>query len=94
LYLHSLEIRSAYCTQVFLFYVILRAIVRIQGAFHKMNHAEQVDALYDELNNTLLRFDDEFDLKASDQVWVLHCLINDITNISLDFEVDINIEDD
>jgi len=49
---------------------------------------EQVDALYEAISKVIMRFDDEFDLTASNKVWVLQCLINDISDVGLDFEAE------
>ena len=59
-----------------------------------MEHSEQIDALYNELAKILDRFSEEFDISGADKVWVLHCLINETTDVNLDFEAEIQIEDD
>lgn len=57
-----------------------------------MRNEDQVDALYEEIYKVILRFDEEFDLNISNKVWVLQCLINDISNVNLDFEADFEDE--
>jgi hypothetical protein len=57
-----------------------------------MREADQIDALYEEIYKVILRFDGEFDLNVSDKVWVLQCLINDISDVNLDFEADFEDE--
>lgn len=53
-----------------------------------MEKGEQLDALYVEIAKVLDRFDGEFDLDADGVVWVLQCLIHDISNIDLNFEAE------
>ena len=53
-----------------------------------MDKREQLDALYAEISKVLERFDREFDLEGDGVVWVLQCLIHDVSNINLDFEAE------
>ena len=53
-----------------------------------MDKREQLDALYAEVAKVLDRFDDEFNLEVDGVVWVLQCLIHDVSNINLDFEAE------
>ena len=58
-----------------------------------MDRGEQLDALYAEIFKVLDRFDREFDLDGPGVIWVLQCLIHDVSDIDLDFEAEIDIED-
>jgi len=51
-----------------------------------MESGEQIDALYEELQKVLNRFNQEFDLKGSDVVWVLELLKKETLDVSLDFQ--------
>ena len=51
-----------------------------------MESSEQIDALYEELQKVLNRFNQEFDLKGSDVVWVLELLKKETVDVSLDFQ--------
>ena len=54
-----------------------------------MKNEEQMDALYNDLARVLIRFKQEFDLKGPDIVWVLECLVHDVSDVCLDFEADL-----
>lgn len=49
---------------------------------------EQIDALYQELEKTIYRFRQEFDLKGSDLVWVLELLKQEAVDVRIDFQSD------
>jgi len=59
-----------------------------------MRREEQMDALYDDVARVLIRFKQEFDLKGPDIVWVLECLVHDVSDVCLDFEADLGNDEE